>query len=141
MQKTTFGKYFLWGKNTFFRAKNFNVSTKTLWSVLCWLLLCTKVCCLKSNVCIVRYVHSLRVVYTMTKYNYQKNWWNILWKCKCFRTRMLIQKLFEPIVFCYRPPTCPWSLQKRRVDTSKWTICWLRVKKQTFWGTYSCQFS
>ena len=25
----------------FFRAKNFNVSTKTLWSVLCWLLLCS----------------------------------------------------------------------------------------------------
>ena len=33
------GKYFLRGKNQFFRAKNFNVSTKTLWSVLCWLLL------------------------------------------------------------------------------------------------------
>ena len=34
-----FGMYFYRGKNSFFRAKNFNVSTKTLWSVLCWLLL------------------------------------------------------------------------------------------------------
>ena len=34
-----FGMYFYRGKTSFFRAKNFNLSTKTLWSVLCWLLL------------------------------------------------------------------------------------------------------
>jgi hypothetical protein len=34
-----FGKYFLWGKTSFFKAKNFYVSTKTL----CWLLLCSVV--------------------------------------------------------------------------------------------------
>ena len=33
-------KYFLKGENQFFRAKNMSVSTKTLWSVLCLLLLC-----------------------------------------------------------------------------------------------------
>ena len=33
------GNIFFVGKTSFFRAKNFNVSTKTLWSVLCLLLL------------------------------------------------------------------------------------------------------
>ena len=37
--QTNFWKYFLQGKASFFRAKNSNVTTKTLWSVLCWLLL------------------------------------------------------------------------------------------------------
>ena len=32
--------FFTGGKTSFFRAKNVNVSTKTIWSVLCWLLLC-----------------------------------------------------------------------------------------------------
>ena len=32
------GSIFYGGKKSFFRATNFNVSTKTLWSVLCWLL-------------------------------------------------------------------------------------------------------
>ena len=31
--------FFSWKKTVFLRAKNFNVSIKTLWSVLCWLLL------------------------------------------------------------------------------------------------------
>ena len=31
--------FFMGEKLGFFRAKNFNVSTKTIWSVLCWLLL------------------------------------------------------------------------------------------------------
>ena len=40
--KNILGSIFLRGKPSFFRAKNINVSTKTLWSVLCWLLLCFK---------------------------------------------------------------------------------------------------
>ena len=38
--KKVLGSNFYRGKPSFFRAKNFNVSTKTHWSVLCWLLLC-----------------------------------------------------------------------------------------------------
>ena len=34
-----FGKYFLQGENQFFRAKSLSANTKTLWSVLCFLLL------------------------------------------------------------------------------------------------------
>ena len=37
--KKNLGSIFYLGKTIFFRAKNFKVSTKTLWSVLCWLLL------------------------------------------------------------------------------------------------------
>ena len=40
--KNKFGGLFFTGKNQFFKAKDFNVSTKTLWSVLCWLLLWSK---------------------------------------------------------------------------------------------------
>ena len=46
--KKKFGKYFLQGKNQFFRAKNLSVSTKTLWSVLCLLLLCFTNKCLEK---------------------------------------------------------------------------------------------
>ena len=37
--KKNLGSIFYRGKTRFFRAKNFNVSTTTLWSVLCWHLL------------------------------------------------------------------------------------------------------
>ena len=44
--KKILGSIFYQWKTSFFRAKNFNVITKTLWSVICWLLLCTALKCI-----------------------------------------------------------------------------------------------